>query len=88
MGDEGPGGKDVCVNHSAMSDSVTPWGFNLPGSSSMGFSRQEDWSSLLFLSPGDLPNTRIELGSPALQTDSLLSEPPRNNMEERIVVPF
>ena len=30
----------------------------------------------LFLSPGDLPNLGIEPGSPALQADSLLSEPP------------
>ena len=65
-----------------------PMGFNLPGSSSRGFSRQEDWSGSPFPSPGDLPNTRIKLGSPALQTDSFLSEPPKNNMEERIVVPF
>ena len=31
---------------------------------------------LPFPSPGDLPNPGIELGSPALQTDSLPSEPP------------
>ena len=43
---------------------------------SMGFSRQEYWSGLPFPSPGDLPNPRIESGSPALQADSLLSEPP------------
>ena len=29
-----------------------------------------------FLSSGDLPNPRIKPGSPALQTDSLPSEPP------------
>ena len=33
---------------------------------SMGFSRQEYWSGLLFPSPGDLPNPRIEPGFPAL----------------------
>ena len=33
---------------------------------SMGFSRQEYWSGLPFPSPGDLPNPRIEPGSPAL----------------------
>ena len=36
---------------------------------SMGFSRQEHWSGLLFSSPGDLPNPGIEpasLMSPAL----------------------
>jgi len=42
----------------------------------MGFSRQEHWSGLLFPSPGDLPDPGIELGSPALQADSLLSKPP------------
>ena len=42
----------------------------------MGFSRQEYWSVLPFLSPGDLPNPGIELASPTLQAESLLSEPP------------
>ena len=42
---------------------------------SMGFSRQDYWSGLLFPSPGDLPNPGIEPGSPALQADSLPSEP-------------
>ena len=36
---------------------------------SMGFSRQECWSGLSFLSPGDLLNPGIEPGSPALQAD-------------------
>ena len=43
---------------------------------SMGFSRQEYWSRLPFLSPEDLPDLGIEPGSPALQADSLPSEPP------------
>ena len=43
---------------------------------SMGFSRQKCWSELLFPSPGDLPNPGIEPGSPALQADTLPSEPP------------
>ena len=43
---------------------------------STGFSRQEYWSGLPFPSPEDLPNPRIEPGSPALQADSLLSEIP------------
>ena len=42
----------------------------------MGFFRQEYWSQLPFPSPGDLPYPGIELGSPALQADSLLSESP------------
>ena len=43
---------------------------------SMGFPRQEYWSGLPFPSPGDLPDPGIELRSPALLADSLLSEPP------------
>jgi len=43
---------------------------------SMGFSRQEYWSGLPFPSPGDLTDPGIEPRSPALQADSLLSEPP------------
>ena len=39
------------------------------------FSRQEYWSGLPCLSPGDLPDPGIEPGSPAWQADSLLSEP-------------
>ena len=44
----------------------------------MEFSRQEYWSGLPFLSPGDLPNSGIEPGSLALQADALPSEPPGN----------
>ena len=42
----------------------------------MGLSRQEYWSELPCLSPGELPNPGMETGSPALQVDSLPSEPP------------
>ena len=55
---------------------VTPWTVAYQALPSMGFSRQEYWSGLPFLSPGDLPNPGIEPGSPALQTDALPSEPP------------
>ena len=41
---------------------------------SMGFSRPEYWSRLLFPSPGDLPNPGIKPRSLALQADSLLTE--------------
>ena len=34
------------------------------------------WSGLPFPSPGNLPDPGIESGSPALQADSLLFEPP------------
>ena len=42
----------------------------------MGFSRQEYWSGLPFPPPGNLPNPGVELGSSALQADSLLTELP------------
>ena len=43
---------------------------------SMGFSRQEYWTGLPCPSPGDLPDSGIKPGSPALQAESLPSEPP------------
>ena len=43
---------------------------------SMEFSRQEYWSGLPFPSPGDFSDIGIKPRSPALQTDSLPSEPP------------
>jgi len=41
----------------------------------MEFSRQEYWSGLPCSSPGDLPDPGFESRSPALQADSLWSEP-------------
>ena len=61
------------LSHSVMSNSVTPWPTRLL--CPWGFSRQEYWSRLLSPPPKDLPNQRIEPRSPALQVDSLLSEP-------------
>ena len=55
---------------------VTPWTVAYQAPQSMEFSRQEYWSGLPFPSPGDLPDPGIEPGSPALQADSLPSEPP------------
>ena len=66
-----------CVSCSVMSDSLQPHGHATP--LSMGFSKQEYWIGLPFPSPGDLPDPEIEPGSPALQEDSLLSEPPGNH---------
>ena len=43
---------------------------------SMEFSRQEYWCGLPFPSPRNLPDPRIKPRSPALQADSLPSEPP------------
>ena len=64
------------VNRSVVSDSVTPWTVAQQIPLSMGFSRHEYWGGLPCPSPGDLSNPGIEPGSPALQVDSLLSEPP------------
>ena len=49
----------------------------------MGFSRQEYWSGLP-VPPGDLPDPWIEPGSPALQADSLASEPKTARGEKKI----
>ena len=43
---------------------------------SMGFSRQEYWSGLLFPCPGDVPNPWIKPGCPILQAGSYLSQSP------------
>ena len=53
---------------------VTPWTVASQVPLSMGFPRQEYWSGLPFPSPGDLPDPRIEQGSPALQANSLPTE--------------
>ena len=53
--------------------------YSSSGSFDMEFSRQEYWSGLPFPSPGDLPDPGIEPGSPALQADSLPSEPLRDH---------
>ena len=54
----------------------TPWTVARQAPVSMEFSRQEYWSGLPFPSPGDLPDSGIEPGSPALEADALTSEPP------------
>ena len=60
---------------------ATPWTVAYQAPPSMGFSRQEYWSGLPFLSPGDLPDTGIELRSPAFQADALTSEPAGKHKE-------
>ena len=55
---------------------ATPWTVAHQAPPSVGFSKQEYWSGLLFPAPGDLPDPGIEPGSPALQADALLSESP------------
>ena len=73
---------------------ASPWTVAYQAPRSMGFSREEYWSGLPFPSPGDLPDPGIEPRSPALQADSLPSEPPgkpknqtelRNQTEQKFV---
>ena len=63
---------------------ATPWSIAHKAPLSMGFSRQEYWNGLPFPSPGDLPNPGIEPRSPALQTGSLLSEPPGKPQSNKV----
>ena len=55
---------------------ATPWTIAHQAPLSIRCPRQEYWSGLPFLSPRDLPDPGIKTGCPALQADSLPSEPP------------
>ena len=60
------------LSSSVVSDSfVTQWTAAQQAPLSMGLSRQEYWSGLPFLPPGDLHDQGIEPVSPTLQVDSL-----------------
>ena len=66
----------ILMKVKVVSDSLQPHGpvaCQIP--LSMGFSRQEYWSGLLFLSQRDLPDPGIKPPSHALQADSLPCEP-------------
>ena len=54
-----------------------PWTGAHQAPLSIEFSKKEKWSGSPFSSPGDFPDPVIEPGFPALQADSLPSEPPR-----------
>ena len=72
-----------------MSDaSVTPWTVARQAPLSMGFPKQEYWSGLSFLSPGDLPNPGIEPVSPALAGRLFTSEPPGKPLKIIIIILF
>ena len=60
---------------------ATPWTVAYQAPPYMGFSRQEYRSGLPFPSPWDLPG--IEPRSPALQADTLTSEPPGKQQQIR-----
>ena len=70
-------GESQSISCSVISESVvTPHMIAHQAPLSMEFSRQEYWSGLPFLSQRNFPDSGIELCSPTLQADSLLSEPP------------
>ena len=71
----------VCWLLSRVQLFATPWTVARQPPLSMEFSRQEYWSGLPFPSPADLPDPGIEPRSPALQADSLPSEPPGKHQE-------
>ena len=76
-----PGCAMLC--HSAVSDYMTPRTGARQAPLSMGFSRQEYWSGLPCPPPGDLPDPGIKLRSPALQVDSLPTEPSGNCLHRK-----
>ena len=55
---------------------ATPWTAACQAPLFVEFPWQEYWSGLPFPSPGDLHNPGIEHTSPALQADTLPTEPP------------
>ena len=69
----------ACVHaqlHNCVQPFATLWTIAHQTPVSMRFPRQEYWSGLPFPSPSDLPDPGIKPGSPALQADSSLCEPP------------
>ena len=74
---------DMCRSHLRLF--ATPWTIASQAPLSMEFSRQEYWSGLLFPTPGDLPNPRIEpmlLASPTLAgRDSLPLGSPYDHLQ-------
>ena len=64
------------LSHSVVSDSEISWAVDCKSPLLMEFSRQEHCCGWPFPSPGDFPDPGIEHRFPALQPDSLLSEPP------------
>ena len=65
----------LCLSLSRVWLFATPWTVACQAPLSMGFSSQDYWNGLPFHSSGDPPNPGTAPGSPALQADSLPSEP-------------
>ena len=72
-----------------MSDSfTTSWTIGHQVPLSVGFSRQEDWSGLLFPSPGYLANPGIEPVCPALAGGFFTTDPPGKPLQPSYPVTF
>ena len=69
-------GLSSCQSLSRVRLFATSWTVALQAPLSMEFSRQEYWNVLSCPPLGDLPNPEIKPRTPALQADSLPSEPP------------
>ena len=63
---------------------VTLWTVVHQAPLSMGFSMQKYWSGLPFPPPRDLPNPRIEPGSPALARGFFTTETPGKPCREQM----
>ena len=74
------------VIRSVVSDSLWLWTVANQAPLSMKFSRQEYWSRLSFPSPENFPNPEIKPRCPALQADSLLSEPSGKLLYSRYIL--
>ena len=69
--------EDVCVLVAQLCLTLCdPMDYSSPGSSVHEILQARILEWLLFPSPGDLPNSGIKPGSPALSANSLPSEPP------------
>ena len=83
--------QEISVSHSFVSDSspscgLTLWTVACHSPLSMGFPRQEHWRGLPFPSTGYLPHPGIKSVSPALQADSLQSEPKQYSNSKPVLV--
>ena len=74
----------VCLDVQSCPTLRNPLDYNLPGSSVLGIFQAEYWSGLPFPPPGDPPDSGINPVSPALQADSLSTDPSGKRHYSRI----
>ena len=66
----------MCVCDQSCLTPVNLWTVACQASLSLEFSRQEYWSGLPFLSPGDLPDSGVDRTSPSLADGFVTTQPP------------